>query len=222
MSYTNRTHDPRRRTTAIAAVIAIHAVVGYVLVTGLSFTAFEKIREYKPIFEFKDPPPEPPPPPPPEAKTQPETQPEQDIIAPPKPFDLSNTALDNVKPFDPVEVPVPTFTPKPLVLPTPAPPAFAPKRAAPRNDPARWVMTDDYPSRLIREGVEGVAGFRVVVGSDGKVDACEITASSGNAQLDEATCRYVTRRARFDPATDGNGQKTVGSYSSSVRWVLPD
>ena len=62
----------------------------------------------------------------------------------------------------------------------------------------------------------------MVVGSDGRVDACEITRSSGNAELDAATCKNVTRRARFEPATNGDGQKVVGSYSSTVRWQLPD
>ena len=84
------------------------------------------------------------------------------------------------------------------------------------------MLTEDYPQKAIREGAEGVAGFRVVVGSDGRVDACEITRSSGNAELDAATCKNVTRRARFEPATNGDGQKVVGSYSSTVRWQLPD
>ncbi len=143
------------------------------------------------------------------------------LTAPTPPLDLSGSAQVEVTPFDPIKIPQPTTSSVPYVAPTPTPSAFAPKRAAPRNDPARWVMTEDYPSRAIREGAEGVAGFRVVVGSDGKVDACEITASSGNADLDAATCKYITRRARFDAATDGNGQSVVGSYSSTVRWVLP-
>ncbi len=37
MAYLDRTADPRRRTTAITGVIAIHALIGYVLVTGLVY-----------------------------------------------------------------------------------------------------------------------------------------------------------------------------------------
>ena len=36
MAYLDRTTDPSRRTTAITAVIAIHALIAYVLVTGLA------------------------------------------------------------------------------------------------------------------------------------------------------------------------------------------
>jgi protein TonB len=102
-----------------------------------------------------------------------------------------------------------------------APPTFAPRAAAPRNEPARWVVTDDYPSRDLREGNEGVAVFRAVVGSNGRVSACEIVRTSGHAGLDAATCKAVTARARFEPATDENGEKVVGTYGNSVRWQIP-
>jgi protein TonB len=59
------------------------------------------------------------------------------------------------------------------------------------------------------------------VGTDGRVADCSITRSSGSPDLDEATCSNIRRRARFEPAKDGNGQPTTGSYASSVRWVIP-
>src|SRR5690606_18242425 len=34
MSYLNRSQDPRRRTTALATVVIVHAALGYALVTG--------------------------------------------------------------------------------------------------------------------------------------------------------------------------------------------
>ena len=61
----------------------------------------------------------------------------------------------------------------------------------------------------------------VTVGADGRVSGCDIVRSSGYRGLDQATCRAVTRRARFRPATDGNGQNVAGSYSNSVRWQIP-
>ena len=83
------------------------------------------------------------------------------------------------------------------------------------------MTADDYPSRDLRDGNEGTALFRVVVGSNGRVSACEIVRSSGHAGLDAATCKAVTARARFTPATDENGARVVGTYSSSVRWQIP-
>jgi protein TonB len=82
-------------------------------------------------------------------------------------------------------------------------------------------MTDDYPARDLDEGHEGTTVFRVIVGADGRVSGCEIVRSSGYRGLDQATCRAVTKRARFRPATDGNGQAVAGSYSNSVRWQIP-
>ena len=221
MSYLTHSQDPLRRVTAVAGVVTVHAAVGAVLVAGLSFTG---------IIKLDDPPdaifvPEQvvPPEPPPVDEIVPEV-PRQDFVAPTPPIELTPVTPIRPREFDPLDIPDPVVVrPTPGLVEKPLPqPSFAPKRAAPRNDASRWVLTEDYPSKAIREGAEGVAGFRVVVGSDGRVDACEITASSGNAQLDEATCRNVTRRARFEPATDGNGQKVVGSYSSTVRWELPD
>ena len=52
--------------------------------------------------------------------------------------------------------------------------------------------------------------------------ACEIVKSSGFRRLDDAACRLVTNRARFEPATDRFGEKVVGSYSNSVSWEMPD
>ena len=42
-----------------------------------------------------------------------------------------------------------------------------------------------------------------------------------SSDLDDATCKLVTRRARFKPATDGEGNPTTGSYSNAVRWQIP-
>ena len=39
--------------------------------------------------------------------------------------------------------------------------------------------------------------------------------------LDEATCRLIMLRSRFNPATDRRGRAVVGTYSNRVRWVIP-
>jgi len=112
-----------------------------------------------------------------------------------------------------------TQAPPPVVAPPP--PRFTPKLAQPKGRPGDWVTTNDYPSRALREEREGTTGFRLSVGPDGRVTNCEITSSSGSPDLDAATCDNLRRRARFTPATDGEGQPTSGSYSSRTRWVIP-
>ena len=124
-----------------------------------------------------------------------------------------------------VSVAPPPAPPAPVLAPpapsAPPPPRFTPVGAAPKGNPANWATPEDYPSRPLREGVQGTTGFRLTVSTDGRVSSCEITASSGNAELDAATCKYVTSRARFTPAKDGEGQPTTGVYANRVKWVIP-
>jgi len=217
MAYLDRTADPNRRTTAITGVILIHAVLGYVLVTGLVQSFVPPSRD-KLIGIFDPAPPPPPTPQPPDAHKPPpraesETAPKRET-----PLTKTDDKVAETKDVNPqVDVtPTPTATYTP-----PTSLGFRPKAAAPRNEPARWATTDDYPSRDLREGNEGTVLFRVVIGSNGRVSACEIVRSSGHPGLDAATCRAVTARARFEPATDENGEKVVGTYSNSVRWQIP-
>ena len=98
--------------------------------------------------------------------------------------------------------------------------AATPKGATP-IDPSSWVTMDDYPAKALRDGSEGPVAFRLTISPQGFVDDCEVTSSSGNPDLDQATCRFVIKRARFRPATDEGGIRTTGSYSSRVRWVHP-
>src|SRR5690606_7423072 len=98
--------------------------------------------------------------------------------------------------------------PGPIVTPSPIPtPLIQPVAAAPSNDVRRWITSDDYPRRSLVDGSEGLARYRLIVGTNGRVSSCEITTSTGDTLLDQTTCRLLTREARFTPATDGNGAK---------------
>ena len=96
-----------------------------------------------------------------------------------------------------------------------------PSPAMPRGNPASWSTTNDYPTRALREERSGTTSFRVTIGPDGRVTDCAIVGSSGSPDLDEATCSNVTRRARFTPATDSDGNPTTGSYANRIRWIIP-
>ena len=80
--------------------------------------------------------------------------------------------------------------------------------------------------RVIREVRVGVVHQNIdfdasgVLIAAGRVIDCQVTQSSGHADLDAATCTNVKRRARFDPAVR-NGEKVQGSYSNRVRWQIP-
>src|SRR5688500_19922349 len=103
---------------------------------------------------------------------------------------------------------LPPAPPPPAILRMPAPPAPPPAPPPPprwptgKYEPARaranlgsLVSSDDYPASALRAREEGVTGFRLEIGPNGRVSGCTITQSSGSAALDSATCRLLTSRA---------------------------
>jgi len=219
MSYLSQAQDPRRRATAITGTLAINVALGMAVVAGLTIGGFVPEKEYKPTIDFPvDEPPKPTPTPTPSAAT-----PDSTIITPLTPIDLTSRDPIVTVQQDRLSDEVVLFPdPDPQVRPDPPRPAFTPRRAVPANAANRWITTDDYPSRPLRDGIEGTGAYRLVVGSSGRVSACDVTRSTGNAQLDAATCRFIIQRARFEPATDETGARVIGSYTGTVRWEIPD
>ncbi len=159
-------------------------------------------------------------PPPPPAKPTPDVKTQIEVAIPQVEVDGSQVVdwPPAQKPAEPVIFVQPTLTP----LPQPEPaPTFPPRAAHPRNAPGNWATANDYPARDLREGNQGVTGFSLTVGVDGRVQSCTITASSGFPGLDKATCDNVSRRAHFDPATDGSGNLVASTYSNKIRWLIP-
>lgn len=204
------------RVTAFVIVALIHVAVGYALVTGLAYEGVRQVLKKVTTVDIKKDEPKKEPPPPPKKVAAPPP-----IVAPPPKINVSVAPppVQTVVTPPPVAPVVPVLAPPAPVAPPP--PRIQPKGAVPKGNPGSWATTNDYPTRALREEREGTTGFRVTVGPDGRVTSCEITSSSGSDDLDAATCSNVTRRARFSPATDGEGQPTTGSYSNRVRWVIP-
>lgn len=225
MAYIDRA-SPGNRAASVAAVITVHAALGCALYFGLQVSG---VIEHSRNPIGVDIPLDPPPPPPPEADVAPEQPtPAPDIYVPPKPFELAPVqpdiaTIDLPPPFDRV-------IERPLIeipKPPPSPPAAKPKladpiAAKPRNAPGRWISDNDYRTIWINREMEGIAGIRLAIGTDGRVSDCTITQSTGHEALDQATCRLITSRARFEPARDPQGNKIAGSFSSKVRWQIPE
>nr|WP_254798089.1 energy transducer TonB [Sphingobium sp. AS12] len=72
-----------------------------------------------------------------------------------------------------------------------------------------------------RNAWQGTAGFRLTISSSGEVEQCIVTASSGHAVLDEATCRLLSKRARFKPARNASGTAIPDSYNGRITWRMP-
>ncbi|MEQ1508961.1 MAG: TonB family protein [Sphingopyxis sp.] len=173
------------------------------------------------VMDIQEPPPpeEPPPPPPPDNN-----------LPPPPPMVIPRSIIPPVAPTNVVRdsTPVPPRVAPPIVIPpvvsAPPPPA-TPDRSRParaRGNESSWVTTDDYPSSAQREGAEGVTGTRLAVSADGRVTNCDVTSSSGNSALDQAACRNLIRRGRYEPALDRDGNPTTYTVTKRVRWQLPD
>lgn len=205
------------RITALIVVAIIHIVLGYALVTGLAYEGAAKLIKKVTAIDIKEEVKKDEPPPPPKKITAPPPP-----VAPPVRINVSTTPPQ----ITTVQTPPPpapiVLAPAPSAPVAPPPPRIQPKGPSPKGQPGNWANSNDYPSRALREEKEGVTRFRVTVGTDGRVASCDVTGSSGSSELDSATCSLITRRGRFTPATDGEGQPTSGTWASSVRWQIPE
>jgi protein TonB len=217
MSYAQRKELGANRTLAIVLVAIVNLTLGYAIVTGLAYNIVKKAAEDLKTFDVEEepPPPEEEPPPPPEEIPDvppPPAMPEQIVqIAPPQ----QTIQL----------VPREIITPPPPP-PPPAPPPPQPRvsqAASARGDVRTLFTDDDYPESARDANATGTARARLTIGTNGRVSGCTITQSTGNSALDRATCSVLTRRARFTPAKDQNGNPIADTYNTPpIRFVLQD
>ncbi|NIJ08096.1 protein TonB [Sphingomonas vulcanisoli] len=204
-----------RRVVALILVAALHALVGYAFISGLAFNVIKKVAVDTKIVDVQEPPPPPeqkPPPPPPDQKVEPPP-----IVAPP-PIVQTQTLTP------PIVAPPPPLVQAPVIHETapPAPPAPRISQAAgAKGDPSQWITNDDYPPGAMREGREGTTRVSWTINEQGKIENCQVTQSSGSPDLDETACRLLTRRGKYSPAKDQNGQPMRSSASRSIRWTIP-
>ncbi|UAB78345.1 energy transducer TonB [Erythrobacter sp. SCSIO 43205] len=220
MSYADQSNKltPAKMVGLIFAVgfVAL-ALIGMAM--GLTISKAVQAIERVTTVDIEEPPP--PPEEPDEPPPPPENAPPPPPVAPPPPINIS-----------PAPPPIQT-TPKPpppappvLVIPPPAPVAPPPppsqaRGASPRGQ-NRWAgrIQENYPSRALREEIEGTVGVRVTVTPDGRATGCQVTSSSGSSILDDAACKGVERYGRFNPALDDAGNPTTGSFSTRITYRL--
>ncbi|MBX7456687.1 TonB family protein [Qipengyuania sp. 1NDH17] len=224
MSYVDQHQGPSA--AGLASSVIVQLAIGAAVITGLtvSQTIIEKEDEGFVAVPLKDPPP--PPPPPEKQEVIPETPVIPKPYIPPREFDfkIEEPKIDYTKIMpDPLPpLPQPGTMPKAESEPLAPVATFDPVSAKPRNNPGDWLRDRDYKSSWVRREYQGVAGFKLDIAASGKVTGCRVTSSTGHAELDEATCKLIQSRARFEPARGSNGEPVAGSFSSSVRWQLPE
>ncbi len=203
----------KNRMVALGLVALLHVILGYAFVTGLALKAVKAIVNPLETVNVKDkaPPPPPPPPPPKDIDIPP-------FVPPPEVSIQTESA-----PAMTVQPQIPQAEPPRFVAPAPAPvaaPAAPPTPATPKGR-GNVISEDDYPDASRRAEEQGVTRVNYIVDSTGKVSACTVVQSSGSARLDDATCKIIIRRFRFNPATR-DGQPVSETKSQPVRWQLKD
>ncbi len=223
MSYLERRGLSRRQWWAIVAVGILHIFLGWFFYTGTAVKVFQTVMKEIETVQIEEPapPPDEPPPPPPKLEDIPPYVPPPEVrietAAPPPPTITTQREIATPEPPRVVQQ-------APAPPPPPPPPPEQPKGVRTRAEPiARTfeVREDDYPPASIRAEEEGRTGVSVVVGTDGRVKACEVVSSSGFPRLDARACEIAQRRWRFKPATE-DGQPVEDRVRRTYVWQLQD
>ncbi len=163
MNYRYQPKDPTRRFKGLVVVIALHALLGYALISGLARKGLDIIKKPLEAVVIQEVIIPPPPPPPPKKIELPKEAPK--VEAPPPPF---------VPPPDvptPVESTAPTIVaavappPAPAVIAPPPPPA-PPAKVVNKSDIAVACPTQvkpEMPRKAVQEGVSGVVRAQALI-----------------------------------------------------------
>lgn len=221
MAYADR-DTTGSRIVAIVICSLVVAAFGYAFVTGLASSVAKKVAEKLNTFDVA-----PPPPPPPPDKPPPPPPDQPNLPPPPTAPPVFNSPVPAPVSFPPQPPQPPTLAPpEPPAPPQPPAPPAPPRVATPakaRGNPGDWFPQDSYPAAAKRAGAQGRVTVRLGVGTDGRVTSCQVTASSGNGDLDSTTCRLAQRNGRYTPAKDPSGTPIETTVTiPGVRWELKD
>ena len=204
----------KNRMVALGIVALLHVFLGYAFITGLALKAVKASvnpLETVNVEEEAPPPDEPPPPPPKDIEIPP-------FVPPPEVSVQSESAPTITVQQQVQQVAPPVFTPPAPPVAAPAP-ALAPPTPSTPKGRGNGISEDDYPDASRRAEEQGVTRVTYTIDPTGKVSACTVTQSSGSPRLDDATCKIIMRRFRFNPATR-DGQPVAENKTQPVRWQL--
>jgi protein TonB len=217
---------------AIAAVIAVHAALAAIILTGLNGRIVTQAVESLKTFDLRRPPPPPPEPPPPARRAE--------------RAKLEEGAAGKKAEPSPVVAPQPK-----LPLPSPIPAASvagtgnAPSQGAANAGtgpgaggtgigrggggigdftgftPARMIgKIPNSEYRRISAGriPRGSASIGFTVNTNGRISGCRIVRSSGDALVDSRVCAAATRYLLFSPARDPSGRPVAQDLTYTPNW----
>lgn len=94
------------------------------------------------------------------------------------------------------------------------------REVAPTDRKKSWISGRDYPMEMLRGGYEGVVNFRLLIDAKGTATSCQIQTSTRPKEFDDAVCRIVMRRVRFNPALDAAGNPVASYYRQTINFRL--
>lgn len=235
MSSYSGTADRPDRAKAIAAVVAVHAALAFVILSGLNVRNVRQAVERLTTINLEQPPPPPPVEPPPKPAPRPQAMKKPEGAAAKK------------------AEPTPVVAPEPkLPVPSPIPAAKIAGTGSSSNSgaasagtgtgaggagtgpggggdfagftPARRVtkIPDREYRALAGTGLRsGSVGVIVRVNQDGSVSNCRIARSSGDGSIDALMCRLTLQYIRFDPAHDRAGRAVAQDVTFFPNWWRP-
>lgn len=211
--------SPRRQAMLVGSVVALHALLGYAIVTGLA----QRIVLEAPhiltaeVLPQKDEPPPPPQPVPlkpgelltPSAPTVPVPV---IRIAPSKPAHSITVVQGPPQKATPapriaIAPPAPAAEPSPVIAPTAA------------RSVAGTHTIPPYPDLARRLGESGTVRLEIALDDAGGVRAVTVARSSGSERLDQAAAQWVQANWRYEPATR-NGKPVASSVLAEVVFDL--
>ena len=229
---------------AVGAVL-VQGLLLWVLVVGLAVSNSPALRDQIALFAMAADTPPPPPPPP-----QPKKSSSKEGAA--SPANIRSTATELVAPKPVVPPPPQPMAAAPVAnsgvqstqgaAPVPGPGTGAggvgngfgsggegDGDGAGSDTPPRQIggriKSGDLPddmADLAESGREFVVGVIFAVETDGSVDQCRVSRSSGNGALDRLTCELIERKFRFRPSLDDNRQPVRSQVTLNQYWNFED
>jgi len=232
---------PRQRLGAASITALITAALGYAFIAGLGVGVPRVASEAMVAFAVPLPPPPPEPP-----RPNPVRDTRREGAAAPANLKSKATPATAPVPIVPLTPPpLVTVAPKPAsgvqattgAAPIPGPGTGAGGigngtgsggsgngEGAGGDIPPRQIggklSTHDLPAEVKQAGRGGTVSVLYVVTARGRATDCQVTHSSGNAALDDLTCRMIEQHFRFDPSRHADGQPVESMIEEDHTWVF--
>lgn len=234
MSTYRGTADRPDKAKAIAAVIAVHAALAAIILSGLNVRMVSQAVERLQTFDIVEPPPPPPNPPPPKPKP---AQARREAGAPAKKAEATPVVAPQPR------IPAPSPIPAAKIAGTGSASTSGAGTAGngtgaggSGNGPGGGGNGDfsGYtPARLVRNLTRGdyrsITGGIMPMGSadvaisispSGSISGCRVIRSSGSSTVDGRLCPLIAQRLFFRPALDASGRPIEFRTNFHASWAV--